>query len=131
MAGDIALDFTWPARLSDFRHGLVLNWLIEIEGIRIFHIDSADFLEEKIKDVRADVLCLCAIGRKWRPNYVSDIVRIIQPKLIIACHWDCFWTPFHGKQYLLPGVDLSGFVSEIETAGVEPAVLPIGGKIQL
>ena len=132
MPGRIADDFSWPSRLSHFRHGLVLNWLIEIEGIRIFHIDSADFIEEELENIEAvDVLCLCAIGRNWRKNYVEDAVRLLRPKMIVACHWDCFWQPFHAQQYLLPSVDLEGFVADIEKAGVEPAVVPLGGTITL
>ena len=132
LAGEISNDFTWPARLRDFRHGLVLNWQLELGGLNIFHIDSAEFIAEKIADVRCDVLCLCAIGRRYRPNYVRDIVRIVQPKMVIACHWDWFWVPYGAKKhYLLPQVDLDGFVQEIEDAGVEAVVLPIGHTMML
>lgn len=131
MPGMISDDFQWPARLLNFRHGLVFNWSIEMNGLRIVHIDSADFLEEEIKDLRCDILCLCAIGRKFRPNYVRDAVRIMQPKVVIACHWDCFWIPFEGKHRQLPQVNLKGFVQEIEKAGAEPAVVPIGHSMML
>jgi len=50
----------------------------------------------------------------------------------MACHWDCFWVPFHEQdQKLLPTVDLEGFVAEIKKAGAKPAVLPIGGQMRL
>ncbi len=131
LPGSIAKDFTWPAKFTKFRHGLVLNWLIQMGDLRIMHIDSADFIEENLQGVNVDVLCLCAIGRKWRKNYVADAVRVLRPKMIIACHWDYFFTPFHGQHYMLPGVDLPGFVQEILQSGVEPVVLPIGGSLQL
>jgi L-ascorbate metabolism protein UlaG (beta-lactamase superfamily) len=131
LKGAVSSDFTWPAKFTEFRHGLVLNWLITMGGVRIMHIDSADFIEENLQGINVDVLCLCAIGRKWRQNYVSAAVRILQPKIIIACHWDYFFTPFSGPHYLLPGVDLKGFVTEIRQSGVDPVVLPIGGSLQL
>lgn len=132
LPGAIKTDFTWPARLRDFRHGLVLNWQMELNGLNIFHIDSADFLEDNLKDVRCDILCLCAIGRRYRPNYVKDIVRITQAKMVIACHWDWFWIPYESKKhYLFPQVDLDGFVKEIESAGAEAVVIPIGHTLKL
>ena len=69
-----------------------------------------------------------AIGRRWRPNYVKDIVNILNPKIIIPCHWDWFFDPFRSASRLLPGVDLDGFIEEIEDAGVESIVLPIDGE---
>jgi len=84
-----------------------------------------------MQGMQADVVCLCAIGRRWRPNYVADVVRLLQPKVIVACHWDWFFTPFDGPHYLLPGVNLKGFVKEIEEAGSTAAVLPIGGQLLL
>lgn len=131
LPGNIAPTFQWPSRLWNFRHGLVLNWLVEMDGLRIMHIDSADFLESEVKNVQVDVLCLCAIGRQWRKNYIADAIRIFQPKLIIGCHWDWFFTPFEGPHYLLPRVDLSGFVREIKAHGGEPVIMPIGGTIDL
>ena len=93
------------------------------------HIDSADFIEEELQGLQADIICLCAIGRHYRPGYVADAVRILKPRWIIPCHWDWFFTPFEGPHLMLPGVDLPGFVEEIRAAGVTPAVLPIGGEL--
>ena len=131
LPGKVAADFQWPARFWHFRHGQVLNWHIDINGLKIVHIDSAEFIEEELQGKTADILCLCAIGRRWRPNYVRDAVRLVQPKLVIACHWDWFFTPYEGPHYLLPDVDINGFVNEIEEAGCEAAVLPIGAQLSL
>ncbi len=132
LPGDILSPPSWPPRLRELRHGLVLNWLVELGGLRLVHIDSADFLDEQLASVGpVDVLCLCAIGRAWRPRYVEDAVRFLRPRLVVACHWDLFATPFEQAPYLLPGVDLPGFVEEIRRAGSEPVVLPLGGRLGL
>ena len=131
LPGSIPEPPKWPPRLWDLRHGQVLNWLLRLGELTIVHIDSAEFINEELQGMQADVVCLCAIGRAWRPNYVADIVRLLKPRLIIPCHWDQFWVPYHGQHRMLPGVDLPGFVREIEAEGVEVGVLPIGGKAQL
>lgn len=125
--GDLTEPPPWPPRMSDLRHGLVLNWLVDTGGLKVMHIDSADFIDKELAGHRADIVCLCAIGRQSRPNYVRDIVRHLQPRWIIPCHWDTMITPVEAEPDLLPGVDLPGFIAEIEAAGVIPLLTPILG----
>lgn len=131
LPGVIAEPPPWPPRVWDLKHGLVLNWHVEIDGVRILHIDSADFSAEELSQLRADVVCLCAIGRRYRPNYVKDIVRLMQPRYVLACHWDWFFTPYESTPRLLPGVDLPGFMQEVREAGAEPILLPFEGVAEI
>jgi len=131
LPGDIPEPPPWPPRMRDLRHGLVLNWYVEMAGLRIVHVDSADFIEEELAGLKADVVCLCAIGRRYRPNYVRDAVRLLEPKVIVPCHWDYFCTPYHAPPLLLPQVDLGGMVDEIHAEGVQAAVLPFDGVLGL
>ena len=128
LPGNIESPPSWPPRLRELRHGQVLNWYIEVAGRRIVHIDSADFIDEELEGHTADVVCLCAVGRRHRPKYVQTVVERLQPKIIIPCHWDWLFTPYRAQPKLLPGVDLSGFVEEIESFGVAAAVLPFDGE---
>jgi L-ascorbate metabolism protein UlaG (beta-lactamase superfamily) len=126
--GDILSPPVWPPKLLDLKHGLVLNWLVDTGSLKIVHIDSADFIPEELQGVKADVVCLCAIGRKYRPNYVKDVVALLQPKWIIPCHWDTMFTHYENEPDYIPSVDLAGFIKEIKDAGVEPIVMPMRGK---
>lgn len=117
----------WPPRYRELRHGLVLNWYLEIAGLKIVHIDSADFLEDELQGHRADVVCLCAIGRQYRKDYVKRVIEILQPRTIVPCHWDWFFSPYEAEPRCLPGVDVPGMVQEIASYGVTPVVLPFEG----
>jgi L-ascorbate metabolism protein UlaG (beta-lactamase superfamily) len=128
IAGDILSPPVWPPKLLDLKHGLVLNWLVDTGSLKIVHIDSADFIPEELQGVKADVVCLCAIGRKYRPNYVKEVVALLQPKWIIPCHWDTMFTHYENEPDYIPSVDLAGFIEEIKAAGVEPIVMPMRGK---
>ncbi|MEL0029076.1 MAG: hypothetical protein VW625_10575, partial [Perlucidibaca sp.] len=105
----------------------VLNWLIDTGSLRVMHIDSADFIDEELAGHHCDVVCLCAIGRQARPNYVRDVIRHLKPTWVIPCHWDTMITPVEAEPDLLPGVDLPGFIAEIEAEGVIPLLTPMLG----
>ena len=118
----------WPMRTWKFRHGLVLNWHIRMSGVNIVHVDSADFIEEELTGVSADILCLCAAGRQYRPDYVRTAIETLRPKIVIPCHWDLFTTPLEAPPQLIPGIDLPGMIDEIRQCGAQAIVLPFLGE---
>lgn len=125
--GDIRRPPPWPAHYSWLKHGQVLSWHVEVGGLRVVHIDTAEFHAEELAGLRADVLCLCAIGRRFRPHYVEEAVRLLRPRWVIPCHWDLITRPFEADPLLLPQVDLPGMLREIRDAGAEPVLLPFDG----
>lgn len=129
LAGDMTTPPPYPPKFHQLRHGLVLNWWIDTGQLRVVHIDSADFIEQELQGRQADIVCLCAIGRKYRPNYVKDVVRILKPKYIIPCHWDTMVTPIDAPPQLLPGVNIAEFLDEIKACGVVPLFMPILGEL--
>lgn len=130
LPGNISEDFKWPAKYWQFRHGHVLNWYMELDGLKYMHVDSAEFFADEWQGLEVDVLCLCAIGRNARPNYIEEAISIVKPKIVMACHWDCFWIPMEAEQqYTLPMVDLEGFIKTVEACGATPMVLSIGETV--
>jgi len=122
----------WPPRIWQLKHGRVLNWLVNLGGVRVVHVDSADFIEREMAKVgHADVACLCAIGRAYRPGFVRQAIEMLQPRYVVACHWDWFLTPYDVPPRLLPGVDLPGFIDEVRAAGATPVVMPFEGTLKI
>lgn len=128
--GDITRPPQWPPRMAELKHGLVLNWVVDTGSLRIVHIDTADFINEELQGQHADILCLCAVGRKYRPNYVQDAVRLLKPRWVVPCHWDTMLTPLHADPDLMPGVDLPGFIKEVREAGSQALLTPILGRLR-
>jgi L-ascorbate metabolism protein UlaG (beta-lactamase superfamily) len=126
LPGDIPRPPPWPPRLRDLRHGPVYNWLLDLGGTRVLHVDSADYVDEALEPV--DILCLCAVGRQYRRDYTRGIVARTRPKVVIPCHWDDFTLPFDAPPRQLPGVDVEGFVDEIHAAGSRAVVLGLGQR---
>lgn len=128
LPGDINAPPPWPPHMSDLRHGQVFNWWIDTNGLRVVHVDSADFIEEELGKEKADVVCLCAVGRRYRPHYVRDVIQLLKPRWVVPCHWDTMMTPIDTRPDLIPSVDLPGFIDEIIRAGATPLLTPILGK---
>jgi L-ascorbate metabolism protein UlaG (beta-lactamase superfamily) len=128
--GDIEAPPSWPPRIAELRHGLVLNWHLELAGLSLVHIDSADFVREELGRVRADVLCLCAAGRRYRPRYVEEAIELVRPRFVLPCHWDTMITPIEGPCRVLPGLDLPGMLREIRACGATPLMLPVLGRVR-
>ncbi|MED5369564.1 MAG: MBL fold metallo-hydrolase [Myxococcota bacterium] len=129
LAGDIPKPVRWPPRTTDLRHGAVYTWWVNWGGLKVVHVDSADYRTELLQGLEADVVCLCAIGRKYRPGYTQEILAALKPKLVVPCHWDWFFGPLSKPTRCLPGVDLPGFLGEIRSCGHEPCLLPVGGSV--
>jgi L-ascorbate metabolism protein UlaG (beta-lactamase superfamily) len=129
LPGDLTAPPRWPPRATALPHGLVLNWVIDTGGLRIAHIDSADFLPDELRAHPVDVLCLCAIGRAYRPRYTEEAITLLKPRWVVPCHWDTMVTPLEAEPDLLPGVDLPGFFQEIRAAGAEPLPVPLLGTL--
>jgi L-ascorbate metabolism protein UlaG (beta-lactamase superfamily) len=127
--GDITAPPAWPPRFTQLRHGLVLNWLVRCGKLTLVHVDSADYVREELEGLRADVVCLCAVGRHYRPRYVEEIVHTLRPRWVVPCHWDTMMTHIDDTPKLIPGVDLPGFIDEIRRAGAEPLPLPFFGRV--
>ena len=123
LPGDLDAPPPWPPRLRELPHGQVFNWEVEGQGLTVVHIDSADFIDEALLGRRADVLCLCAIGRVHRPNYTARAIELLRPKYVVPCHYDYFFGPLGEPTRLLPGVALEDFLDEIRAAGSTPVLL--------
>jgi L-ascorbate metabolism protein UlaG (beta-lactamase superfamily) len=129
--GDISAPPSWPPRIAELRHGLVLNWLVRLGDFSLLHIDSADFLLEELRGLRADMVCLCAAGWRYRPRLVEDVVAALKPRYVMPCHWDTMITHADAPARMLPGLDLPGMMAAIAAAGATPLLLPMLTHYQL
>jgi L-ascorbate metabolism protein UlaG (beta-lactamase superfamily) len=124
LPGDIPKPPSWPARMGELRHGLVLNWHVRVDGFSLIHIDSADFLAHELHGLRADFVCLCAAGWQTRPRLVEELVDILKPRYVMPCHWDTMITHAERPARVLPGLELPRMLATIRAAGATPLLLP-------
>ena len=84
-----------PLDEGEYKLGRQFNYLLEIDGFKIYHHGDADLIEANvIKYVgEVDVLILGLALRKGTPNYLERILAITKPKVVIPTHHDNFFLP--------------------------------------
>jgi len=129
LPGPITAPFAAPARYTRWRVGEVFGLHLSTAAASVYHVGSAALRDAELREVRADVVLACTIGRHTTPHFTRRLVDALRPRLVIPCHWDQFWRPIDAPPRQIPGNDLAGFVAEVAACPGRPEVrvLPIGG----
>jgi L-ascorbate metabolism protein UlaG (beta-lactamase superfamily) len=112
--------------MSAWRVGQVLGLRLQCAAGSVFHLGSAGLVDAELAGVRADVALLCTIGRRATPRFVHRALDLLQPKLVVPCHWDRFWRPIDEPAREIPGNDLAGFIQEVQAHASRPEVRVAG-----
>lgn len=127
-SGELTCEHAGALVPQAYKCGQVWGLCIEVGGARLYHQGSADLLEDQITDRGVDVF-LCGIsGRRFTPRYVERIVRALEPKVIVATHYDDFFRPLDEPTRASFNVNLTGFADEARAASTNVPVhtLPLG-----
>ncbi len=130
-SGELTCDHADELIPQAYKCGQVWGIAIEVAGTRLYHQGSADLLEDEIVDRGVDVF-LCGIsGRRFTPRYVERIVRALDPKLVVATHYDNFFRPLEVEPRFSFNVNLTGFAEEARAASRDLPVhtLEIGQRV--
>ena len=113
--GEVAKVDALPARAHQYRMGGAFGILLRAGGVSVYHNGSADLVDAELGGERADVLLAGLAGRRATRDYVGRLVGALAPKLIVPTHHDAFFAPLDRGVHLLPGIDLDGFVREVQS----------------
>ena len=130
-SGELTCDHVDELITQAYKCGQVWGIAIEVAGTRIYHQGSADLLEDEVIDRGIDMF-LCGIsGRRFTPHYIERAVRALDPKLIIATHFDDFFRPLSVPTEFSFNVNLTGFADEARAAARDVPVytLEIGKRV--
>jgi L-ascorbate metabolism protein UlaG (beta-lactamase superfamily) len=115
-SGELTCDHVDALTPQAYRCGQVWGVYVEVAGVRFYHQGSADLIDDEIHDRGIDVF-LCGIaGRRFTRRYVERIVDRLQPRVIVATHFDNFFEPLGDATTLSFNVNLTGFADEVHAA---------------
>jgi L-ascorbate metabolism protein UlaG (beta-lactamase superfamily) len=113
------LDALSPAA---YRCGDIFGILIEVAGARIYHQGSANLIDELVPSGGVDVFLAGIAGRSFTRDYWGRMLRALEPRTVVASHFDDFFRPLDAPLGFSTNVNLAAFPDEIAAVSREIAV---------
>jgi hypothetical protein len=117
------LDALSPAA---YRCGDIYGILIEVAGARIYHQGSANLIDELVPSGGVDVFLAGIAGRSFTRDYWGRMLRALEPRTVVASHFDDFFRPLDAPLGFSTNVNLAAFPDEIAAVSraIAVAALP-------
>lgn len=98
---------------SAYRCGDVFGIHIEVAGCTIYHQGSANLVDDAVPTGGVDLFLAGVAGRMFTDDYWSRILRRLEPRVVVASHFDDFFRPLEGSQAMSLNVHLAAVPEEI------------------
>lgn len=107
---------------SAYRCGQVWGIHIEVAGMTFYHQGSANLIDEALGRKSVDVFLAGIAGRGFTRDYWARILPRLQPRTIVASHFDDFFRPVDAPMGYSMNVNLSAFPEEVAAVSSDFAV---------
>jgi L-ascorbate metabolism protein UlaG (beta-lactamase superfamily) len=117
-----------------YRCGQVWGIHIEVAGFTLYHQGSANLLDEEIRHRGVDAFLAGIAGRRFTDSYWQRILGALQPRVVVASHFDDFFRTLEQPAGFSLNVNLAAFPEEITAVSREfavaalPAFTPVGAE---
>jgi L-ascorbate metabolism protein UlaG (beta-lactamase superfamily) len=131
--GDIADCTDVPMRTEAYRCGAVFGAEIEVGGCRLFHVGSAELVEQRWRVGPVDLALACVAGWTSTERYPERLVAALSPGAVLLHHWDNFLRGIDHAAHALPGMRFASLVDRLDAAAprVPVGALPLLGTLRL
>jgi L-ascorbate metabolism protein UlaG (beta-lactamase superfamily) len=96
-----------------YKCGQVWGIHIEVAGTSFYHQGSANLLDEEIRYRGVDIFLAGIAGRRFTKEYWSRVLTALQPRVVVASHFDDFFRPIDAPAGFSLNVNLAAFPDEI------------------
>ncbi|UUY05923.1 MBL fold metallo-hydrolase [Svornostia abyssi] len=112
--GELTCEHLDGLKTGAYRCGQVYGIHIEVAGATLYHQGSANLLDDEIRHRGVDVFLAGIAGRSFTPDYWRRIIGALEPRTIVASHFDDFFRPVDAPLGFSLNVNLASFPEEIE-----------------
>jgi len=134
-AGEIADCDEVPSGVTGYRCGAVFGVEIRVAGRTLYHVGSADLVEEHLgaRGSAIDLALVCVAGWTSTPRYPERILQTLAPRAVLLSHWDDFFRPLTEPVRALPAMRLPALVERFARASKDVLVgtVPLLGSVEL
>jgi len=131
--GDIADCSDVPMRAEAYRCGAVFGVEIRVAGRTIYHLGSAEIVDDSVGVKNVDLLLMCVAGWTTSRDLPERVGARLAPGAVLLSHWDDFLRPLDRAVRMLPAMQLPRLVERLgrAVAGVKVGTVPILGHVSL
>ncbi|HTZ65556.1 MAG TPA: MBL fold metallo-hydrolase [Solirubrobacteraceae bacterium] len=118
------LDALSPAA---YRCGQVWGVHIEVAGMTFYHQGSANLIDDRVPSGGVDVFLAGIAGRSFTRDYWARILRVLEPRTVVASHFDDFFRPIEAPMGFSTNANLTAFPDEVAAVSrdFQVAALPL------
>ena len=111
--GELTCDHADGFNAGAYRCGQVYGIQIEVAGATIYHQGSANLIDEDVPTDGVDVFLAGVAGRSFTRDYWPRILSRLQPRVVIASHFDDFLRPLDHPPGFSLNVNLAAWPEEV------------------
>lgn len=132
-AGEIDDCDAVPDHAHGYKCGAVFSVVVTVGGKTIYHLGSADLIDEQARVGNVDLALLTVAGWTKTPRFVERVRLAIDPAAVLLSHWDDFTAPLAEGAKLLPAMAVPRLVDELGrgSRGSKVGSLPLLGHVTL
>lgn len=98
---------------SAYKCGQVWGIHIQVAGISIYHLGSADLDDEELGSLPVDIFLAGVAGRNLTPDYWERVLPRLDPAVVVPTHYYNFFTPLGEELDLATRVEIDSVPEEV------------------
>lgn len=98
---------------SAYRCGQVWGIHVEVAGTTFYHQGSANLIDDALRHRGVDVFLAGIAGRSFTRDYWARILPRLEPRTIVASHFDDFFRPIDASMGFSTNVNLAAVPDEV------------------
>lgn len=111
--GELTCDSLDGLAANAYRCGQVWGLHLEVAGRTLYHLGSADLIEEAYTLGPVDLLLCCIAGRSVTRDFTQRMLSTFAPAALVPHHLDDFFRPVDAPMGLSLNIDVAGFVDDV------------------
>jgi L-ascorbate metabolism protein UlaG (beta-lactamase superfamily) len=111
--GELTCEHLHRLSPSAYKCGDVYGIRIEVAGAALYHQGSANLVDDALARSPVDVFLAGVAGRSYTPRYWERILSRLDPRVVVAAHFDDFLRPLDRGLRVARGMRLEALPDEI------------------
>lgn len=122
-----------PLRTEAYKCGAVFSIEIQVAGLKLVHLGSAELVEATVGASNVDLLMLCVAGWHASASLPERVMKSLSPRAVVLSHWDDFFQPMADGARLLPAIRFPQLAERLIRAdsSLKVGTLPMLGTLWL